>query len=108
MYSFVHSFAYFRDLKPENFLMISADDDHHCKLVDFGLVAKVGDVPVLGGCHGTPGYIPPEMLTDRKHGDSSRHHIIILLHRCFSPNGHLLGFGSQTYIVTAINYSYDI
>ncbi|CAG9329411.1 unnamed protein product [Blepharisma stoltei] len=52
-----------RDLKLENILMVSEENDYDFKIIDFGLAAEVTE-----GLHlrcGSPGYIAPEIL--RKH-----------------------------------------
>lgn len=50
------------DIKPENILF---DDKMHAKLVDFGLAAMNASTTV-GEVWGTPFYIAPEKVTDRK------------------------------------------
>ncbi|OMJ73083.1 hypothetical protein SteCoe_28310 [Stentor coeruleus] len=49
-----------RDLKLENVLMKTSDNDYEIKLCDFGLACISGDEQVLR-C-GSPGYIAPEIL----------------------------------------------
>jgi len=52
----------YRDIKPENFLLYSADDDSHIKLIDLGLAKRVGANEVMNAPNGTPYYIAPEVL----------------------------------------------
>lgn len=57
----------FRDLKPENLLMVSVDDDAELKIVDFGFAAHVRGMSLSKQC-GTPGYVAPEILENKLHG----------------------------------------
>ena len=59
----INSFLiYFRDIKPENFLLYKQDDDSHIKLIDFGLAKKVTKDELMTTPNGTPYYIAPEVL----------------------------------------------
>lgn len=60
-----------RDIKPENILMTSRTDDISLKLADFGFAVKSG-VPAAKEQAGTPGYIAPEILQGRPHGERQR------------------------------------
>lgn len=53
-----------RDIKAENLLMVSDDDDADVKLVDFGFAVKV-DGNTLEGVLGTPEYMAPEIWTTK-------------------------------------------
>jgi serine/threonine protein kinase len=65
---FVIRVLYFRrDLKPENLLMVSDEDDCALKIVDFGFAARVNGMSLSKQC-GTPGYVAPEILENRLHG----------------------------------------
>ncbi|XP_075344817.1 maternal embryonic leucine zipper kinase isoform X3 [Mycteria americana] len=60
--AYVHSQGYaHRDLKPENLLI---DEEHHLKLIDFGLCAKPkGGLDYhLNTCCGSPAYAAPELI----------------------------------------------
>ncbi len=56
-----------RDLKPENLLLTSKDDDANLKLADFGFAVEVKGFSVSSQC-GTPGYIAPEILNNQLYG----------------------------------------
>lgn len=56
-----------RDLKPENLLLTSKDDDADMKLADFGFAVKA-DGDNVDAQLGTPGYIAPEILENKKYG----------------------------------------
>jgi serine/threonine protein kinase len=60
-------FTYCRDLKPENLLMTSEDDDADIKVVDFGFAIEADGFSIDQQC-GTPGYIAPEILENQKYG----------------------------------------
>eukprot|EP00603_Paraphysomonas_imperforata_P004753 CAMPEP_0114416768 /NCGR_PEP_ID=MMETSP0103-20121206/2605_1 /TAXON_ID=37642 ORGANISM="Paraphysomonas imperforata, Strain PA2" /NCGR_SAMPLE_ID=MMETSP0103 /ASSEMBLY_ACC=CAM_ASM_000201 /LENGTH=428 /DNA_ID=CAMNT_0001585013 /DNA_START=53 /DNA_END=1339 /DNA_ORIENTATION=- len=54
-----------RDMKPENLLMISEDDDSYVKLADFGFAihgAQKGEAALSAG---TPGFLAPEVLENQ-------------------------------------------
>jgi len=55
-----------RDLKPENLLFETKSDVSTIKIIDFGL-AKVNDDAMRTPC-GTPGYVAPEILSDKEYG----------------------------------------
>jgi serine/threonine protein kinase len=50
-----------RDLKLENIMLVSQDNDHELKIVDFGLSTKIDKVDPNVRC-GTPGYVAPEVI----------------------------------------------
>ena len=50
----------YRDLKPENLLLVSESDDSAIKLADFGF-ATIAHGDVLTDYVGTPSYIAPEI-----------------------------------------------
>lgn len=58
-----------RDLKLDNLLLLSNEDDCHVKIADFGLAVSVENGPVKGHA-GTPNYIAPEILTGKIYGAS--------------------------------------
>jgi calcium/calmodulin-dependent protein kinase I len=50
------------DLKPENLLLVSKDDDCNVKVADFGFAERITELsPTTVGC-GTPQYVSPEIL----------------------------------------------
>lgn len=53
---------FYRDIKPENFLLYKDNDDSHIKLIDFGLAKKVSKNELMTTPNGTPYYIAPEVL----------------------------------------------
>ncbi|CAG9335758.1 unnamed protein product [Blepharisma stoltei] len=55
-----------RDIKLENILLKSNDNDYDFKLIDFGLAAELADHSTTR-C-GSPGYIAPEMLRQEPYG----------------------------------------
>lgn len=67
MFEHLHSFnVVYRDLKPENLLI---DETGNLRLTDFGF-AKVIKKRTYTVC-GTPGYIAPEILTNKGHGKAA-------------------------------------
>lgn len=55
------------DLKPENLLLTSKEDDANIKLADFGFATEVDG----NNCKkqvGTPGYIAPEIIQNQLYG----------------------------------------
>ena len=56
-----------RDIKPENIIIKHAFDDTNVKISDFGL-ATFADQNFLFTRCGTPGYVAPEVLADKKYG----------------------------------------
>ena len=58
-----------RDVKPENILLVSRDNDTQIKLVDFGFAVLAG-TPLANPSAGTPGYISPEVLLKKPIGKS--------------------------------------
>lgn len=52
-----------RDIKAENLILASTDNDCDIKIADFGLATVVGENLIFKKC-GTPGYVAPEILTD--------------------------------------------
>ncbi|XP_054633133.1 calcium/calmodulin-dependent protein kinase type 1D-like isoform X1 [Dunckerocampus dactyliophorus] len=53
-----------RDLKPENILYYSPDKDSKIMISDFGL-SKMVDKGIMSTACGTPGYVAPEVLTQK-------------------------------------------
>lgn len=60
-----------RDLKPDNILLVSAEDHEKFKIIDFGLSAQFEKDNELTSKCGTPGYIAPEILRDQNYGTKS-------------------------------------
>lgn len=58
-----HSIVH-RDIKAENLLMVSDDDDADIKLVDFGLATRTEGFQ-LNGVVGSPDYMAPEILANK-------------------------------------------
>eukprot|EP00604_Paraphysomonas_vestita_P002370 CAMPEP_0174819304 /NCGR_PEP_ID=MMETSP1107-20130205/2449_1 /TAXON_ID=36770 /ORGANISM="Paraphysomonas vestita, Strain GFlagA" /LENGTH=319 /DNA_ID=CAMNT_0016032535 /DNA_START=301 /DNA_END=1260 /DNA_ORIENTATION=+ len=56
-----------RDLKPENLLMESIDDDAKVKIADFGFATNVVGSSLTVAC-GTPGYVAPELVSNKPYG----------------------------------------
>lgn len=52
-----------RDLKLENLVLRSKDDDTSIKVVDFGLAAHVSNAALMSNQCGTPNYVSPELVT---------------------------------------------
>lgn len=52
----------FRDIKPENFLLLRENDESIIKLIDFGLAKKFSANELMTTPNGTPYYIAPEVL----------------------------------------------
>jgi serine/threonine protein kinase len=58
----------YRDLKPENLLLTSEDNDSDLKIVDFGFADYAPNDKCLTDHCGTPGYIAPEILRNELYG----------------------------------------
>ncbi|KAG9509790.1 Calcium/calmodulin-dependent protein kinase type 1, partial [Fragariocoptes setiger] len=56
-----------RDLKPENLLYFSPDDDSSIMISDFGL-SRCEDAGIMSTACGTPGYVAPEVLSQKPYG----------------------------------------
>ncbi|XP_015795298.1 calcium/calmodulin-dependent protein kinase type 1 [Tetranychus urticae] len=56
-----------RDLKPENLLYYNQDPDSKIMISDFGL-SKMEDSGVMATACGTPGYVAPEVLSQKPYG----------------------------------------
>ncbi len=52
-----------RDIKLENILLKSKDNDYEIKLADFGLSTTLDNIELFKKC-GTPGYVAPEILSN--------------------------------------------
>ena len=57
-----------RDMKPENILLCSDEDDTAIKIADFGFAKKVKDLTGNETPCGTPGYVAPEILRGDTYG----------------------------------------
>ena len=57
----------FADLKPENLLYYSPDEDSKIMISDFGL-SKMEESGVMATACGTPGYVAPEVLAQKPYG----------------------------------------
>lgn len=57
-----------RDIKPENILLVSKDNDVDLKLADFGFAVQSAGPPSIKQQAGTPGYISPEVIEGKPHG----------------------------------------
>ena len=55
-----------RDIKPEN-LILKDDNEYEIKLADFGLAEYEDKKELLFKRCGTPGYVAPEVLEDKKY-----------------------------------------
>ena len=65
---YIHTYINtYRDLKPENLLLTSKDDDADLKLADFGFAVHV-EGNTLTDQLGTPDYIAPEILSKIPYG----------------------------------------
>jgi len=56
-----------RDLKPENLLYYNSDQDSKIMISDFGL-SKMEDSGIMATACGTPGYVAPEVLSQKPYG----------------------------------------
>ncbi len=56
-----------RDLKPENLLLTSKHDDANLKLADFGFAISNTGSNLQTQC-GTPGYVAPEIISNKSYG----------------------------------------
>ncbi|XP_067614474.1 calcium/calmodulin-dependent protein kinase type 1 [Eurosta solidaginis] len=56
-----------RDLKPENLLYYSSDEHSKIMISDFGL-SKIEDSGIMATACGTPGYVAPEVLSQKPYG----------------------------------------
>lgn len=54
-----------RDMKPENLLLTSKDDDSSVKIADFGFAIRGAQKSALTTQCGTPGYVAPEILQNQ-------------------------------------------
>jgi serine/threonine protein kinase len=60
-----------RDMKPENLLLASLDDDANVKIADFGFAIKgKPNANTLSTQCGTPGYVAPEILFSKQYDKS--------------------------------------
>jgi len=57
-----------RDLKPENLILRNKDNDTEVLICDFGLACRVPEGKKLTLPCGSPGYVGPEVLSDRGEG----------------------------------------
>lgn len=55
-----------RDLKPENIMIPDHRNRADFKLIDFGFAMEYTGLPISDSC-GSPGYIAPEVITERRH-----------------------------------------
>jgi len=56
-----------RDIKPENIIFRSTDEESEIVLVDLGFATYCSDYNKLFTRCGTPGYVAPEVLHDKKY-----------------------------------------
>ena len=59
-----------RDMKPENLLLTSKDDDSNVKIADFGFAIRGAQKSALTTQCGTPGYVAPEILQNQPYDSS--------------------------------------
>lgn len=57
-----------RDIKPENILLVSKDDDVSLKIADFGFAVRLNGSAGVKQQAGTPGYVSPEVIERKTHG----------------------------------------
>mmetsp|Transcript_17257 Transcript_17257/g.49899 ORF Transcript_17257/g.49899 Transcript_17257/m.49899 type:complete len:703 (+) Transcript_17257:129-2237(+) len=60
-----------RDLKPQNLLLTSKNDDAHIKVTDFGFARRVHSPRSLTSRCGTPTFVAPEILKNIPHDQSA-------------------------------------
>mmetsp|Transcript_46802 Transcript_46802/g.114104 ORF Transcript_46802/g.114104 Transcript_46802/m.114104 type:complete len:744 (+) Transcript_46802:145-2376(+) len=61
-----------RDIKPQNMLLTSEDDDAHIKITDFGFARRTHNTPYsLTSRCGTPTFVAPEILKNIPHDERS-------------------------------------
>jgi len=53
-----------RDIKPENLVL---DDKGYCYLTDFGIAKVYNKDKTIIDSSGTPGYMAPEVITNKNH-----------------------------------------
>ena len=87
-----------RDLKPENLLLTSKDDDADIKLADFGFAVKVNGNSIVDQC-GTPGYIAPEILQSVPYGMLMSDCLYVCLSICPLPKA------DRTFLAVSSAYS---
>lgn len=58
-----------RDLKPENIIIPNPSNRADFKLIDFGFAVQYTGQLICNSC-GSPGYIAPEVITERRAGES--------------------------------------
>ena len=56
-----------RDMKPENLILKENSNDWNVKIADFGLATNINSGDFLFKRCGTPGYVAPEILEDKKY-----------------------------------------
>ena len=59
-----------RDMKPENLLLTSKEDDSFVKIADFGFAIRGAQKSALTTQLGTPGYVAPEILQNQPYDKS--------------------------------------